>query len=72
MEALGIIVVIVLLLWTCTSSGSKGSGYQKGDLKVSRDANGEWYVYEIRTGREIYRASSKHECAAYVRDLISG
>lgn len=72
MELLAGAAALLLLLWACSSSGSKGSGYKKGDLKISRDANGEWYVYETRTGREIYRASSRHDCAAYVRDLISG
>lgn len=70
MEVIAGVAAIILLLWICSGSSSKGSGYKKGDLKISRDANGEWYVYETRTGREIYRASSKQECAAYVRDLI--
>ena len=72
MEVVGGIAALLLLLWACSGSSNKGSGYKKGDLKISRDSNGEWYVYETRTGREIYRASSRHECAAYVRDLISG
>lgn len=70
MEVVAGIAAIALLLWACSSSGSKESGYKKGDLKVSRDSNGQWYVYETRTGREIYRADSKHECAAYIRDLV--
>lgn len=73
MEVVAGILGVVLLLWICASeSSSKKNGYRKGDLKISRDANGQFYVYEVRTGREIYRADSKADCAAYARDLISG
>lgn len=70
MELIAGAAALALLLWACSSSGSKGSGYQKGDLKISRDANGQWYVYEVRTGREVYRADSKRECAEFVRSYL--
>ena len=69
MEVIAGAAAIALLLWICSGS-SKGSGYKKGDLKISRDANGQWYVYETRTGREIYRADSKQECADFVRSCL--
>ena len=70
MEAIAGAAAIALLIWIFASESNKGSGYKKGDLKISRDSNGQWYVYETETGREVYRADSKKECAAFVRDCL--
>lgn len=68
MEAIAGIAAVIILIWIFSSGGSNNNnGYKKGDLKISRDPNGQWYVYEQETGREIFRADTKQECAEFVR-----
>lgn len=69
MEAIAGLAALAFLLWVCSSSGKKGSEYKRGDLKIARDSTGEWYVYEVSTGREIYRDPSKRACADYLKEL---
>ena len=71
MEIGAAIAALLLLLLICSGSSNKESGYKKGDLKISRDSNGQWYVYERETGREVYRADNKQACADFVRARLS-
>lgn len=68
MEYVAGFIGLLILLWTCSGSGSKKT--QKGDLKIGRDSNGEFYVYDKETGQVIYRGESKKDCAEYIKEVL--
>lgn len=71
MPVIVIIAVIVLIVLAAGSKGSGGNrGYQQGDLKIGRNADNTWYVYEAASGNVVGQFETKGDAAQFIKASI--
>lgn len=68
---MGAVAALLALLVLCALCDGDRKKYKKGDLRISRDSDGGWYVWEKSTGNAVFKARTRQECADYIRTHIS-
>lgn len=68
-QVLGGIAAVILLLFVCSGSKKDTPKYEQGEIRMSRDLDGTFYVYEVQTGQPIAQGMTKEEAAEYILNL---
>lgn len=63
----GVIFIIVVFIM---AAGSRPTKWKKGDLRISRDRDGSYYAYEVKTGDVVFFSEDRQEVAKWVSQHV--